>query len=138
MKSLVIILVAFGLLALASAISGVASFSTGTHGTTITYHSSLLSRIVAAGYGVCVLLLAWGIHRRFTPVWHITFVAMGLAWIYMVISASAATAANYPHQSHLDSLLFTFFLFLVSSPVVAYWAYRWYKQKHHFYRDSSA
>jgi len=63
MKRLVIILVIFGALSIASAISGVASFSTGTHGTSVTYHSSLLSRLIAAGYSVCVLLLAWGIHR---------------------------------------------------------------------------
>ena len=135
MKRLVIILVVFGLLALASAVSGVASFSTGTRGTSITYHSSQLSRVIAAAFGVCVLLLAWGIHRRFTLVWRLTFVAMGLCWIYTVICASVATAANYPHQSHRDSLLFAAFLFLVSSPVVFYWGYRWYKQKQYFYEE---
>lgn len=137
MKRLVIILVLFGILSILSAISGVASFSTGTHGTSITYHSSLFSRLIAAGYGVCVLLLAWGIRRRFRPVWRLTFVAMGLCWIYTVIYASAATAANYPHQSQRDSLLFTVLLFAVSSPVVFYWAYRWYRQKRYFYGDST-
>jgi hypothetical protein len=135
MKRLIIILVVFGILAIASAISGVASFSTGIHGTSITYHSSLLSRVIAAGFGVCEMLLAWGIYRRFAPVWHLTFIAMGLCWIYGTICASAATAANYPHQSQRDSLLFTALLFLVTSPVVFYWAYRWYKQKQYFYGE---
>ena len=137
MKRLVIILVVFGILAIVSAISGVASFSTGTHGTSIAYHSSLVSRLIAVCFGSCMLLLAWGIHRHFTPVWRLTFVAMGLSWIYGVITASARNAANYPHQSQREGLLFTVFLLLVSSPVVIYWAYRWYKQKQYFYGESA-
>jgi hypothetical protein len=133
MKRFAIILAAFGILAIASAISGIASVSTGTHGTSIAYHSSLLSRLIAAVAGAFMLFLAWGIHRKFSLAWHLTFVGMGLIWIYGVISASAATAANYPHQSHHDNVLFTALLFLVSSPVVFHWAYRWYRQKDYFY-----
>jgi hypothetical protein len=136
MKRLIIILAILGLLALASAVVGVASFSTGTQGTSITYHSPLM-RLTEAGTGVYMLFLALGIHRRFAPVWGLTFLAMALSWIFTVISVSAEVNANYIHLSDRDSLAFTGLLFVVTSPIVFYWAYRWYKQKQYFYGDSA-
>jgi hypothetical protein len=98
MKRALFLLNFLGLLGLASAVSGISSYSVTTHGASVAYHPWLLPRAVAAVWGVFLVLLAFGIHRR-------SMAAYWGGWVLLASSCAWFLYAALPVILASESLL---------------------------------
>jgi hypothetical protein len=132
MKRMKLYLIALGALCFLSALSGIASFSTGSAGTVIGYHSSLLSRAVAAAYGAILLWLAYGIHRRLPAAWRVGIFGLVAGWFALLAYVSFFIAHDpqpYGPHARLTSVAL---IMAAASLAFLYWGRRWYKSRSYF------
>src|ERR1700733_8884211 len=62
-------LVLMGLMSLSGAISGIQSAHTDPQGLVVGHFSNEISRLIGVGYGVAMLILAFGVYRRLLLAW---------------------------------------------------------------------
>jgi hypothetical protein len=136
MKRWIFFFTFLGVLALASAISGISQFRAELgRETSISMHPNLLSRAFAAGEGIVLLVIAWAIYRRKAWIWRSLFYFFGVAWLYSVIAIYFQMAQQYPAQPQSQTLIFAGVVGLLIALVGGYWGYQWYKQKAYFFPD---
>jgi len=135
MKRAILVLSFLGILGLASGLSGVSAYSVTTHGTSVAYHSALLSRVVVGLWGVFLLLVAFGIHvRSMAAYWGgWVLLASGCAWLLNatlpVILASEPPPPTWFLMASVAAVV------LGTALVFAYWG-RWWRRQLAYFRGS--
>jgi hypothetical protein len=125
-------LLIWGALMIVSVITGISSVSSTSNDLIVTHYSSLIPRLLVMAVGCGLLYLAWCVRKKLLLGWKLFFLAQALAWSCFIIGGTKAVNSSYPAHTFKDDCLFACLLALVSSPVAAYWAWRWYKEKINF------
>lgn len=128
MKMLIAAFVLLGCVGWWSALSGIASYSTGTNGTEIAYHATSGSRIFAGAYGTFLFAFAFACYRKVKKTWEVGFGLLAIAWVWSLIYAAPVVLA--PGQGGFLALGL---IAAASALACLYWGAWWRRQKGYFY-----
>jgi hypothetical protein len=115
-----------GLISVLGAISGIQSAHTDPQGLVVRYFSDERSRLVAVGYGAAMLILAFGVYRRWLLAWRAGLILLVCGGIYFVLTV---LAANGPHFDYR----LTIFVCVAGVVVTMFWLRWWHAQRIHFH-----
>jgi hypothetical protein len=132
MKRAIFLLSFLGLLGLASAVSGISFYSVTTHGSSVAYHSGLLPRAVAAIWGVFLVLLAFGIHRRSMAAYWGGWVLLGSSCAWFLYAALPVILASQPPPPTWFLMASVAAAVLGTVLVLAHWGRWWRRQLGYF------
>jgi len=125
MTAVTVALAGMAVMCWSGAILGIQSVYTGPNGLAVTYFPDMLSRYLAAGLGMAMLILAAGIYRLRLLAWRAGFGLLAGSWVYSVPKMLAIDGAQSDHGRVI--------IFSIASLVVTIiWIRWWYAQRIHF------
>lgn len=125
LRAAALVLLLSGILAIASAISGVSSFRPDLeHGLVASFSSPLLRGSIGA-CGLLMLALAVGVYRRQLWAWRLGFVVL----VVMCLISVPQSLESSPFQ---DSVVVRIIFSAISVAVTIWWGWWWYAQREHF------
>ena len=133
MKRAILLLGFLGLLGLASAMSGISSYSVTTHGTSVAYLSGLLPRMAVGLWGVFLLLLAFGIHVRSMAAYWGGWVLLASSCAWLLSAALPAILASEPPPPTWFLVASIAAVVLGTAFVLTYWG-RWWRRQLGYFR----
>jgi hypothetical protein len=111
-----------GVIAMAAAVMDIRAAHSGPNGFAVSYFSSGVGRIVIAGYGAAMLVLAVGIHQRRRLAWRAGIGLLGLQWAYSAVQMLGV------NRAHIDYSMAIFFC-VAGLFVTVIWGRWWYAQR---------
>jgi hypothetical protein len=133
MKRAIFLLGFLGLVGLASAMSGISSYSVTTHGTSVAYISGLLPRIAVGVWGAFLLLLAFGIHVRSMAAYWGGWVLLASSCAWLLSAALPAILVSEPPPLTWFLVVSVAVVVLCTAFVFAYWG-RWWRRQLGYFR----
>lgn len=118
--------VLFGLLGIASAITGIQTYRGGPAGSVIAHYASETLRIVTVACSIAMLGVAYGIYRRMLFAWWLGFVLLAGNMLYSIVSPLVRTNLG---DARVPALVFGGFSVVIG----VFWGRWWYAQRNHFH-----
>jgi|GEM_PF-513301 len=120
------LLAVLGLACCSSVLSNIQSIHSSVGGLVMTDYPAGLSRYFVFGYGMAVLVLAYGVYRQRMMAWRAGLVFLVVGWVYTVFEMLATNGLS---KNGAMVIVFS----IASLVVTIFWCRWWYAQRVHFH-----
>jgi hypothetical protein len=132
MKHWITAFLLLGVITILSGITGISSFSSTVGGPAVVgRYPDAMSRVIAGVHGSALIFMAWSMYRRRPWVWRGMFVLFGVA----ILESVSFVWRDLARESTGDRIAIVAIAILGFAAVAAYWSFRWYKFRPHFFPD---